>query len=346
MVTRLAPEQRRRLSRTPLTLPVLGLGTAPIGNLYRPVCDAQARAAVVHSLTLGIDYLDTAPHYGFGLSERRVGAALDAQPVVLSTKVGRSLVEYQPAPGQPTPALRFGFAEAEPSTPVFDYGYHAVQRQLDQSAERLGRLPDIVYAHDLGPTTHGADDAAYWHQFCSGGYRALCERKAAGDIQAIGLGVNEVAVCERALDALDLDVLLLAGRYTLLEQSALARLLPRCQEQSVSVVIGGPFNSGVLATAGRPDGPHYYNYAPAPEWALRRVRALDAVCTEYQVPLAAAALQFPAAHPAVVSVIAGCASADEVQQARQWMDWAIPAELWVSLKSRGLLAALAPCPDW
>ncbi len=338
--------QRRPLGRTALTLPVLGFGAAPIGNLYRPVSDEQALATVAQALDEGINYFDTAPHYGFGLSEQRLGSALAGRPVTLSSKVGRTLIERIPEPIDPqVPAqVRFGFAGAADFTPVFDYRYDAVQRQLEDTAGRLGRLPDIVYAHDLGPLTHGAQDQAFWQQFCTGGYRALLERKAAGEIQAIGLGVNEIGVCERALAELDLDVLLLAGRYTLLEQEALACLLPECEARGVSVVIGGAFNSGVLATGVQVPGPHYYNYEPAPEPVIERVAALEAVCAEFAVPLPAAALQFPTAHPAVVSVIAGCASAAEVDQARAWMDESIPAEFWTTLKFRRLLPEQAPCP--
>lgn len=333
--------QRRPLGRTALTLPKLGFGAAPIGNLYRRLSEAQALATVAKALDEGIDYFDTAPHYGFGLSEQRLGLALAGRPLTLSSKVGRTL---EPLESQASDQVRFGFAGAANFTPVFDYRYEAVQRQLDESARRLGRLPDIVYAHDLGPETHGAQDGAYWQQFCTGGYQALVERKVSGDIKAIGLGVNEIGVCERALAELDLDALLLAGRYTLLEQEALTSLLPECEARGVSVVIGGAFNSGVLATGVQVPGPHYYNYEPAPASVIKRVAALEAVCTEFAVPLPAAALQFPAAHPAVVSVIAGCASAAEVGQARAWMDEPIPAGFWATLKSRGLLSAQAPCP--
>jgi len=333
--------QRRTLGRTAMTLPTLGFGAAPIGNLYRPLPEEQAQAAVAQALAEGIDYFDTAPHYGFGLSEQRLGPALAGRPVTLSSKVGRTLQPVDPGARN---EVRFGFAGAADFTPVFDYGYDAVQRQLAASAERLGRLPDIVYAHDLGPVTHGEQDRWFWRQFRTGGYRALQERKAAGEIQAIGLGVNEVAVCERALGELELDVLLLAGRYTLLEQGALVRLLPECQARGVSVVVGGAFNSGVLATGVHTAGPHYYNYAPAPAWVIDRVAALEAVCAEFAVPLPAAALQFPAAHPAVASVIAGCASAAEVSRARLWMDQPIPTGFWSALKSRGLLPETAPCP--
>lgn len=333
--------QRRPLGETSLELPLLGFGSAPVGNLYRPLSDDAARATLVQARAEGISYFDTAPHYGFGLSEQRLGAALARDSVTLSTKVGRRLEPISPDARE---AVRFGFAGAPDLTPVFDYSYDGVVSQLEASRERLGRRPHIVYAHDLGPLTHGEDDDFYWQQFCQGGYRALQDWKQRGLIHAIGLGVNEVAVCERALAELDIDVLLLAGRYTLLEQAALDRLLPACEVNGVSVVIGGAFNSGILATGVQGEGPFHYNYEPAPVNVIERVAALETVCADFEVPLPAAALQFPTAHPAVVSVIAGCATAEEVHQARVWMDHPIPSAFWDALKAQQLLAGNAPVP--
>lgn len=331
----------RPVGSTGLKLPRLGFGAAPIGNLYRPVSDEVARASVQRALDEGIRYFDTAPHYGFGLSEQRLGTALAGAEVLVSSKVGRSL---EPVAPEQRGRTRFGFADARDFTPVFDYGYDAVHRQLEQTRERLGRLPDIVYAHDLGPASHGEADADTWRAFREGGYRALAEWRAAGRIRAIGLGVNEVDVCLRALDELEPDLFLLAGRYTLLEQPALAELLPRCEARGVGVVIGGAFNSGILATGVRGPGPFYYDYQPASQSVMERVGRLEAVCEQFDVPLPAAALQFPAAHPAVVSVIAGCASAEEVSRAREWMDRPLPAAFWRALRERELLPPRAPVP--
>ncbi|WP_347330148.1 aldo/keto reductase [Marinimicrobium locisalis] len=334
-------QQRRPLGDTPLELPLLGFGSAPLGNLYRPLSEDQARATLIQARADGISYFDTAPHYGFGLSEQRLGAVLARESCTLSSKVGRRL---EPIASDGRAETRFGFVRAPDLTPVFDYSYEGVMAQLEESRLRLGRRPAIVYAHDLGPLTHGERDRFYWDQFCQGGYRALRECKQRGLIHAIGLGVNETAVCERALNELDIDVLLLAGRYTLLEQAALERLLPACLAKGVPVVIGGAFNSGILASGVGGSGPFRYNYESAPVSIIERVAALEVVCADFGVPLPAAALQFPTAHPAVVSVIAGCAHPEEVHQAKVWMDAPIPPAFWDALKEQQLLAGDAPVP--
>ncbi|WP_111640292.1 aldo/keto reductase [Marinimicrobium alkaliphilum] len=322
-------------------LPALGFGAAPVGNLYRALSDGEATAAIEAAVAAGITYFDTAPHYGFGLSEQRLGAALGDGPVIVSSKVGRRL---EPIGAHERAALRFGFADAPDLTPVFDYSYDGVMRSHEESRARLGRRINILYTHDLGELTHAGDHEFYWQQFCEGGYRALLELKRTGAIDAIGLGVNETAVCERALNELQLDVLLLAGRYTLLEQGACHRLLPHCQRAGVSVVVGGPYNSGILARGVKGDGPFYYDYEPAPAAVIDRVRAIETVCDSFSVPLPAAALQFPLAHPAVVSVIAGFASADELAHARRWLQTPIPSAFWQALQEQGLIETIAPLP--
>nr|WP_254722412.1 aldo/keto reductase [Gilvimarinus xylanilyticus] len=317
------------------------MGAAPLGNLYREISDTQARLAVQAAQACGIGYIDTAPHYGFGLSESRLGGVLPGADWLISTKVGRRLVPIAPAERAD---VRLGFAAAPDLKPVFDYSFAGVMASFEASLQRLGvSHVDMVFAHDLGELTHGAEHEAHWRQFCEGGIRALQQLKNEGRIGAIGLGVNEVAVCERALDELDIDVFLLAGRYTLLEQTPLASLLPRCAASGVSVIAAGPFNSGILAADLDAEVLHY-NYQPAPADVIERVRQLRAVCTEYQVPIQAAALQFPAAHPQVVSVLAGFASAAEVNQAHQWLQTQIPAEFWRALQARGLLHPDAPVP--
>ncbi|WP_232305571.1 aldo/keto reductase [Gilvimarinus polysaccharolyticus] len=325
-----------------IQLPALGFGAAPLGNLYRAVSDKQADETLAAAHSAGFNYFDTAPHYGFGLSESRLAAALQTRPeLVVSSKVGRLLVPINSAERAP---IRQGFANTPDLKPVFDYRYEAVMDSFAQSCQRLGRERiDIVYAHDLGVLTHGSEDAFYWQQFTQGGYRALQELKAAGRIGAIGLGVNEVAVCQRALNELQIDVLLLAGRYTLLEQTA-APLLEQCVTAGVSVVVGGAFNSGILARGVMGSAPHYYDYQPAADNIIRRVRALEIVCAEFDVPLSAAALQFPAAHPQVVSVVAGLACAAEVEQAKRWFEHPIPTAFWHSLRERGLMAPGVPVP--
>jgi D-threo-aldose 1-dehydrogenase len=335
---RAAPSSIRPAGETIARLPRLGFGGGSIGNLYAAISDGEARHTVEAALGAGVRYFDTAPHYGFGLSETRLGADLAGRDdVMVSSKVGRLLV--------PTDATgeRHGFVDAAPFEPVFDYGYDAVMRSWEQSRARLGRdRIDVLLAHDLGRRTHGDDHPARFREFFEGGYRAMRELRDGGAVGAIGLGVNEQAVCEEALEHGDFDVFLLAGRYTLLEQTALDGFLPLCVQRGVSIIVGGPFNSGVLVEgAGR--RPHY-NYQPAPPEIIARVGRLEAVCAAHGVPLAAAALQFPLAHPVVASVIPGMGSPAQARQAVAWLETAIPSRLWDDLRSEGLLHPDAPTP--
>lgn len=325
----------RRLGHSPVHLTALGFGAAALGNLYRAVTDEAARQTICAALDGGIGYVDTAPHYGQGLSERRVGAAL-RPGVVVSTKVGRVL---KPIP-QPTAGTeRHGFVDGDPFEPNFDYSYDGVHQSFAASLKRLGRERiDILLAHDLGTDTHGIDAEGHMRAFLDGGYRAMAELKAEGCIGAIGLGVNEWQVCDEVLRHADLDVVLLAGRYTLLEQSPLDHFLPLCEARGVAIIAGGPYNSGVLT------GGTHYNYARVPEAIASRVKALDAVCAAHDVSLAAAALQFPLAHPCVASVIPGMASPAEVESNLARFATAVPPELWADLKSENLLHDAAPVP--
>lgn len=341
----------RNFGRSSVPLSLLGFGAAPIGNLYQPLSDAQAINAVDSALAAGIRYFDTAPHYGFGLSETRLGAALanNTPPdgrLVISSKVGRILV-----PSTSTASLRHGFADAPPLEPRFDYSYDGVMRSFEASLKRLRRDHiDILFAHDLGPLTHGADHPALFREFMDGGYLAMHELKAAGQVTAIGLGTNEWQICEAALKYGDFDGFLLAGRYTLLEQSACETFLPLCARRGASVILGGPFNSGILATgvksAASASGkvPLHYNYEPAPQAVIDRVAQIESVCEEFAVPIAAAALQFPSAHPQICSVLAGLATDAQVQQALAWMNSPIPDELWQQLRECELLHPAAPTP--
>jgi len=322
-----------------LNLPPLGFGAAAIGNLYAAVSDAAARETVEAALAAGLAYFDTAPHYGFGLSETRLGEVLPAN-VKVSTKVGRLL---RPAPDADPSAERHGFVGAAPFEPVFDYSYDGVMRSFESSLERLKRdHVDVLLAHDLGAVTHGEDDAARRREFFGGGYKAMRALRDSGAVGAVGLGVNEWEICDAALDEGDFDVFLLAGRYTLLEQTALDRFLPRCAARDVSIIVGGPFNSGVLVEGVKP-GAHY-NYGPASTEILDRVRRLEAVCLAHATPLAAAALQFPLVHPQVVSVIPGMSNPAQVRQALAWAAHAIPDALWDDLRGEGLLHPDAPTP--
>jgi D-threo-aldose 1-dehydrogenase len=334
---------RRPVGATGLEVSVLGFGSAGIGNLYRPLSDEDAAAAVHESFAAGVRYFDTAPFYGFGLSELRLGAALrDARATpVLSTKVGRTLIATGP---QDASVGREGYFSPRPFAPVFDYGYDAVMRSHAESLERLGRSVDILLCHDIGRLTHGGAHAQRIAQFLDGGYRAMRELRAAGTVRATGLGVNETEVCIELLERCELDCILLAGRYTLLEQGALDRLLPLCAQRGVSILCGGPFNSGILVTGSAAAERTHYDYAPPPPRILERVRRLEAVCAEHDVPLAAAALQFPLAHPGVASVVAGCSTAHEARHCARMFAQPIPAEFWAALRERGLVDARAPLP--
>ena len=335
---------RRELGSTGVQVTTLGFGGAGIGNLYRQLSDADAVDAVRESFAAGVRYFDTAPFYGFGLSEQRLGAALSGErtPIVISTKVGRRLVPTGPQ----DPAVgREGYFSPRPFSPVFDYGYDSIMRSHGESLRRLG-VPrvDILLCHDIGRLTHGDAHAARVGEFIEGGYRALRELRDAGTVKAIGIGVNEWEVCVELLERCELDCILLAGRYTLLEQPALEKLLPLCVERGVSILCGGPFNSGILAAGSRAGARAHYNYAPPPDAVLERVRRLEALCGEFSVPLQAAALQFPLAHPAVASVVAGCVTGAEARNCAAMFAHAIPAEFWHALRDRGLVDPGAPVP--
>lgn len=325
----------------------LGFGGGGLGNLYRAITDQDAAAAVRAAWDAGIRYFDTAPHYGFGLSEKRLGASLAEldphESAIVSTKVGRRL---DPVPGKDLSQLRQGFVSPEPVESVFDYSYDAVMRSFESSRKRLRRdRIDILYAHDIGRFAHGDDHPARFAEFMAGGYKAMRELRDGGVVGAIGLGVNEYQVCEEVLAEGDLDVVLLAGRYTLLEQESLETFLPLAGRRDVKIVLGGPYNSGILATGVRGRSNVHYNYQPAPTDIMERVGAIEDVCAAYDVPLAAAALQFPLAHPQVVSVIPGMGSARHVASSVELMAVDIPVGLWRDLKDRGLLRRDAPTPN-
>jgi len=322
----------------------LGFGAAPLGNLYRPMTEKEARATLDAAWAAGCRHYDTAPIYGLGLSETRLNGFLRAKPrdaFVISTKVGRLLHLCRPE-DRSFPA---GFFETPSRRESFDYGYDGVMRSLEFSLERLGldRI-DIVYAHDVDVHTHGSREAsdARVREFMSGGYKALAKLRDSGAIQAIGVGINEWEVAETLARAGDFDVFLLAGRYTLLEQEALQSFLPYCVDKKIGVVIGGPFNSGILAT-GPKHGAHY-NYRQAPPAVLERVRRIETICKAYGVKLAEAALRFPLSHPAIVSVIPGGQKPSEVRRNAEMLNAKIPPAMWRALKAEGLLRADAPTP--
>ena len=325
---------RHKLGLTSVEVTALGFGAAALGNLYRAIPDDTAQACLDAALNAGIGYVDTAPHYGQGLSERRIGQAPGAY--TLSSKVGRVLTSVAPSPPG---SERHGFIDGDPFEPHFDYSYDGVMRSFESSLKRLKRdRIDILLAHDLGRQTHGADAPVHLKIFLDGGYKAMRDLKDQGLIGAIGLGVNEWLVCEDVMAYADLDTILLAGRYTLLEQGALESFLPLCEAKGVSVIVGGPFNSGILT------GGDHYDYGQVPPEICTRVTRLKAVCAAHDVPLAAAALQFPPAHPAVACVIPGMADAAEVTANVALFAQEIPSALWDDLKTEGLLHDHAPTP--
>jgi D-threo-aldose 1-dehydrogenase len=335
----------RRFERLPergLTFTELGFGTAPLGNLYRAITEAEAQATLEAAWATGCRYFDTAPLYGLGLAETRLNRFLLGRPrgdYVLSTKVGRLL---QVCP----PEQRTGigkFFDTPSRREVYDYSYDGVMRSFEVSLERLGvDSLDILYGHDIDLFNHGSRAAldARLDEFIRGGYTALLSLRDQGVIKAFGAGLNEWQPCQWLAERGDFDIFLLAGRYTLLEQEALDSFLPLCESRGIGIVLGGPYNSGILATGPKPGA--WYNYDPAPPEVLERVTKIQATCERHGVRLIEAALQFPLLHPCVVSVIPGGQSAGEVESNRAVMEKAIPPAMWQDLKAEGLLRQDAP----
>lgn len=335
------PAERVPLGRTSVQVTRIGFGGAPLGNLFARVAEDDARGALAAAYDSGLRYFDTAPLYGHGLSETRMGEALSHRPrdsFVLSTKTGRLLrrVAGNKIDGD-------GYVEMPPYEAVYDYSYDGTMRSVEQSLERLklSRI-DILYIHDIDVWTHGAEQPRRYREAIGGAFPALDRLRNEGTVGAIGVGVNEWQVTERCARDADFDCFLLAGRYTLLEQEALSSFLPLCVTRKIGIVIGGAYNSGILAT-GAVEGA-VYNYKPAPPAILKRVSRIEAVCKRHNVPLAAAALQFPLHHPAVASVIPGARTQGEVQSNLKLLATAIPDALWRDLKAEGLLREDAPVP--
>ncbi len=329
--------EKRQLGRTKLQVTSLGLGTATMGGSRIPVSMAEGEAMVRAAWAAGVRYVDTAPFYGVGAAERRVGDALRDVPRdewVLSTKVGRLL-----RPGV-NAAASDGRLSPMPFHVVYDYSYDGIMRSVEDSYQRLGLAKiDILYVHDIGVYQHGVEEnARHMKVLRDSGYKALAELRQSGTVSAIGIGVNEKEVLIEALGFGDWDAFLLAGRYTLLEQGPLDDLLPMCSARGTSIVVGGPLNSGILA------GRDTWNYAAAPAEIVERVTRIRAVCDAHKVPLAAAALQFPLAHPAVCAVIPGPRSAAEFDANLPLLTMPIPASLWADLRQAQLLHPEAPTP--
>lgn len=318
----------------------MGFGSAPLGNYLRALSEMDCDINVSRAWDLGMRYFDTAPLYGLGLSELRVGRILDRHQrndYIISTKVGRLLepCEKDQVNGMffvSTPQVRF----------YYDYSYDGVMRSYEESLERLGMdRVDILYVHDVDAFNHGGRQGSedkIRELIDTGGWRAVSELRDNGDVAAIGIGVNEWQPCARMLEVADPDLFLLAGRYTLLEQEPIETLFPQCADRGVGIVVGGPYNSGILA------GLTTYNYSEAPAEVVSRVRKLEKVCANYGVKMPAAALQFVLAHPLVVSVIPGGQNVKETEQNAALLDEIIPRAFWDELKNKKLLHTDAPTP--
>ena len=324
----------------------IALGAAPLGNLYARVSDDDAVAVVRAAYAAGVRCFDTAPHYGNGLSEHRIGWALRdvaRSEYILSSKVGRLLI-----PDETAPRDQNSYIGVLPFRQRYDYTAGGVRRSIDDSLQRLGlsRL-DIVYVHDLDRATHGDAQPQRFREAMEGAIPALAALKREGSIAGYGLGVNDWQVCVEALRHTDLDFILLAGRYTLLDQTALPELLPECERRGVRIVLGGPYNSGILATGAHPANGSvpYFNYAPASAEMVAKVARIEAVCAAHSVPLRAAALQFPLAHPAVAAVLVGARSVAEIGENLLLANRAISAAFWDALKAERLLPDEATVPD-
>lgn len=337
-----ASDRRRFRTRAgkELNFTAMGFGSAPLGNYLRPLSEEDCDRTVAAAWDSGMRYFDTAPLYGLGLSEMRVGRLLARRPrkdFIVSTKVGRLL-----RPCAKEEVNGFFFVETPQVRFHYDYSYDGVMHSYEESLKRLGLdRVDILYVHDICGLVHGgreASEARIQELIETGGWRALTELRDSGAVLAIGAGVNEWEPCARLLELVDPDLFLLAGRYTLLEQVPLDTLFPECAKRGVGIVAGGPYNSGILA------GGTTYNYAEAPADVVTRARAIDAVCRKHGVTLPAAALQFILGNPLVVSVIPGGQTAAETKQNAAVLDEAIPAALWRELKERKLLHPKSPTP--
>jgi len=321
--------ERVKLGRTPLEVTRLGFGTAPLGGLFQALADDEAHRVVEAAWSAGMRFFDTAPQYGNGLAEQRLGAVLSTKPrdqFVLATKVGRLLRAGAPPESDTFPG-------APPLNPVFDFSYDGVMRSVDESVTRLGidRI-DVLHIHD--PDDHFAEAL-------SGAYPALDRLRAEGTIKAVGAGMNQAEMLARFAREANFDCFLLAGRYTLLDQVGLKELLPLCAERGIGIIAGGVFNSGILAD---PKPGTHYNYQTAPDELVQRAAQIKKVCERHGISQKAVAIQFPLGHPAVQTVLTGCRSVDEVNKNVEAFKAPIPPAVWEDLKAEGLLAAVTPVP--
>lgn len=331
------PTEPVRLGKTKLSVTRLGLGTAPLGGLFSAVEDDQAHAVIERAYALGLRLFDSAPLYGYGLAEQRVGHVLRQKPrpeFVLSSKVGRLLRAGAPADPLQYHEGRAIYQGTPAVNPVYDYSYDGVMRSVEESLKRLGldRI-DILYIHD--PDDH-------FEAALKGAYPALDRLRSEGTIGAVGAGMNQAEMLARFAREADFDCFLLAGRYTLLDQAGLAELLPLCEQKRIAIVVGGVYNSGLLADP-RPGAT--FNYVPADaEWVAKAQR-IQAVCDRHGVPLKAAAIQFPFGHPAIAAVLTGARTIPELEENVKMFEHPVPSDLWAELKAEGLLPAAAPVPS-
>ena len=339
----------RTVGRTGLTVTALGMGTAAMGGLYAPVSAEASLSALEAAWQAGIRHFDSAPMYGLGRAEHLLGHFLrekagEDAPFTVSTKVGRLMARARPGrdlpPAPPKNALDSGWHNGLPFREVFDYTYDAILRSYDDSRQRtgLGRL-DILFVHDIGRVTHGERHDHHWGQLTTGGgFRALMELKAAGLIAGFGLGVNEWEVIRDAMQEADLDVSMLAGRFSLLDDSSVETFLPLARKHEVDLVIAGVFNSGILAST---SGRKKFNYVDAPAEVIAKAEKLGEVCARFGVPLPAAAVQYPLRHPAATVVAVGAKTAAQINTTVDWFETPIPDELWAALEAEGLIPRFA-----
>lgn len=317
-----------------LDLPKTAFGASGIANMYREISLKDAEAVLQVAWDANIRYFDTAPHYGHGLSERRLGDFLrqhDQDEYVLSTKVGRILTPLD----RPAKELN-GFINPLPFKQTYDYSYDGIMRSVEASFNRLGlNKIDVLYVHDIGACTHGPDADHYFDQLTQTGHRALAQLKSEGTVKAVGLGVNEVEVCQALMGRMEMDLILLAGRYTLLDQAAASGLLDLCTQNDVRLVIGGVFNSGILATG--PVAGAHYDYEPASPQILQRVTQIEVICKRHNVPLAAAALAFPMRAKQVASILIGTAKTSSLHRNLDLINQSIPEALWQELAAADLI---------
>jgi len=331
---------KRRLGPTNLFLTEIGFGGASIGNLYTPCTNEEANETITTCFELGIRYFDTAPEYGHGLSERRMGDALRAHPrnnFVLSTKVGDML--YARSDRLPPEDK---FIDKLPFFLRYDYSYDGIMRAFEDSLQRLGlNQIDILLVHDLDPIIHDAKKFSdYFKLYIEDGYKALDKLRSEGVIQAVGLGIKKWEVCAEAMKYGDYECFMLQGNYTLLEQPALNTFMEVCLKKEVSILLAGPFASGILATG--PVKGAYYNHSEASDDVLARVRKIQEICAQYHVPMQAAAIQFPLKHPAIASVVIGAASGELMRENIAYSQFVIPQALWDALKAAAIIPNNAP----